>query len=280
MNITIFGAGVFGTALGKVLEENGHTVNYYDPIKFQNQSIPKLTEHSDACVLAAPSEAAPKLMLFVPHDKPLICASKGFLSTRIFAPFGPNFLVISGGAFAADLLAKKQTILTATSDLVVSLFGNDWLKFDRTTDNLGVLLCGSLKNIYAIGSGLWGLRYGTPDFDNFINTSISEIRTILSANGADPNTMNLSCGLNDLVLTCASPTSRNYSLGVQLQQDPDYGKKILAGEVKPQNTIEGLATIKAINNSQEFHVPETVPIFTRIMHAAQNIPMPPLPTVK
>ena len=269
MNITIFGAGVFGTALGKVLEENGHTVNYYDPIKFQNQSIPKLTEHSDACVLAAPSEAAPKLMLFVPHDKPLI-----------FAPFGPNFSVISGGAFAADLLAKKQTILTATSDLVVSIFGNEWLKFDRTTDNLGVLLCGSLKNIYAIGSGLWGLRYGTPDFDNFINTSISEIRTILSANGADPNTMNLSCGLNDLVLTCASPTSRNYSLGVQLQQDPDYGKKILAGEVKPQNTIEGLATIKAINNSQEFHVPETVPIFTRIMHAAQNIPMPPLPTVK
>ena len=39
MKITIFGAGAFGTALGNILEENGHQITYYDPVKYPDRSL-------------------------------------------------------------------------------------------------------------------------------------------------------------------------------------------------------------------------------------------------
>ena len=208
MKITIFGAGAFGTALGNILEENGHQITYYDPVKYPD--LTSAVEGGEAYLLAVPSAAAPKILLFIPHDKPLICASKGFISNASFKPWGDNFSVLSGGAFASDLNKKNPVILTATSDFITNLFQADWLTFDRTIDTAGVMLCGALKNIYAIGAGYWGLQYATLDFDDFINSALAEMRTILAYNNCQPETVNLSCGLRDLVMTCGSHTSRNY----------------------------------------------------------------------
>lgn len=271
MKITVFGAGAFGTALGTILEGNGHTIEYYDPIKYPDKGLTSVIEESEIHVLALPSSAAPKLLLFLPHDKPLICASKGFLTTASFKPF-TNFSVISGGAFAADLNAKHPTVLTATSPLIKQLFETDWLKFDETTDVAGVMICGALKNIYAIGSGYWELKYGTPDFDDFINSVLMEMKTILQTNGAKPETVDLSCGLRDLVITCASPTSRNYDFGVKLKRDPELGTKIKTGQVH-LGTIEGLGAINAIPHTPSFTKPATTPILDRIIALVNNEPV-------
>lgn len=272
MKIAIFGAGVFGTALGDILVSNGHQVDYYDPEKYPDKNLTSVTAGSEVNILAVPSSAAPKLMLFLPHDKPLICASKGFLTLASFKQFGKNFSIITGGAFAADLNNKKQVTLTATSDLVEQLFKTDWLSFDRTEDNIGAMLCGSFKNVYAIGAGYWGLKYATPDFDDFINSVLNEMRLILMNNGGKPETASLSCGLNDLVVTCASPTSRNYDFGVKLKKDPELGKKILAGAVKLPTT-EGLATVEQIAKTPSFVKPVNTPILDRIISLVKNIPI-------
>jgi len=278
MKVAIYGAGAFGTALGQILTDNGHTVSYYDPIKYPDESLSKVSGESEVNLLCTPSAAAPKLLLFLPHDKPLICASKGFITLASFQPFGQNFSVISGGAFAADLINKKESSLTATSDLAEKLFKTSWLSIDRTEDHLGTLLCATFKNIYAIGAGLWDLKYGTTDFDDFINTVLGEMRTVLIANGCDPNTTNLSCGLNDLVITCASPASRNFDFGTKLRADPLYGVKAQKGEIKIKTT-EGLSAIEAIARTPSFSRPKNLPILDRIIDTVNNTLLP-LPAQK
>ena len=96
MKITVFGAGAFGTALGEILKQNGHQVSYYDPVKYPDQSLTSIIDDVEVNVLAVPSHAAPKLLLFLPHNKPLICATKGFLSIASFQSFGTNFSLLSG----------------------------------------------------------------------------------------------------------------------------------------------------------------------------------------
>lgn len=268
MKITIYGAGAFGSALGEILVGNGHQVNYYDPVKYPDKGLTSMIEGSEINILAVPSHAAPKLLLFLPHDIPLICASKGFLTTASFKPF-KNFSVLSGGAFAADLMKKQPCVLTATSDLIEQLFKTDWLTFDKTNDHLGALLCGSFKNVYAIGAGYWELKYGTTDFDDFINSSLDELRLILAHNNCKVETVNLSCGLRDLVITCASPTSRNYDFGVKLKKDPELGKKYLAGSSKLQTT-EGVTTVEQILSTPSFVKPDNTPILDRIIALTRN----------
>ncbi|MBP5511993.1 hypothetical protein J6X90_01225 [Candidatus Saccharibacteria bacterium] len=271
MKVTIFGAGAFGTALGNILVENGHTIEYYDPVKYPEKGLTSAIVGSDIYLLAVPSSAAPKLLLFLPHDKPLICSSKGFLTAASFKPF-QNFSVLSGGAFAADLNAKNDTVLTATSPLIRQLFETSWLKFDQTDDTTGVMICGALKNIYAIGSGYWGLKYGTTDFDDYINSCLDEMRIILKANDSKPETVDLSCGLRDLVITCASPTSRNYDFGSKLKKDPELGEKVMSGKVKT-GTVEGLGAIKAIPRTPSFTKPYNTPILDRIIALVNNEPI-------
>ena len=268
MKITIYGAGAFGSALGEILVGNGHQVNYYDPVKYPDKGLTSMIEGSEINILAIPSHAAPKLLLFLPHDIPLICASKGFLTTASFKPF-KNFSVLSGGAFAADLMKKQPCVLTATSDLIEQLFKTDWLTFDKTNDHLGALLCGSFKNVYAIGAGYWELKYDTTDFDDFINSSLDELRIILAHNNCKVETVNLSCGLRDLVITCASPTSRNYDFGVKLKKDPELGKKYLAGSSKLQTT-EGVTTVEQILSTPSFVKPDNTPILDRIIALTRN----------
>ena len=269
MKITIFGAGAFGSALGNILTSNGHQIEYYDPIKYPEKSLMSAVEGAELYILAVPSNAAPKVMFFMSNKIPLICATKGFLSLKPFEAWDKNFAIISGGAFAADLNNHHESVLTATSPLIEQLFTTSWLKFDETNDLAGVLLCGTLKNIYAIGSGYWGLKYGTQDFDDYINSVLLEMQTILSANQGQPATVGLSCGLRDLVITCASSTSRNYDFGQKLKADPNLGVKILSGQAKIPTT-EGLSAIAKIPQTKDFVVPENAPILKRIIALVHN----------
>ena len=245
--VTVYGAGAYGTALASVLEENGHTVTFYDPYKYPEIDLSTAGANSDISLLVTPAAAVPELLPKLPHDHPLILASKGFLSLKPFAEFS-DFQVLSGGAFAEDVLNKKPTKLTITSPLVAGLFITNWLALEHTPDKLGVMICGSLKNIYAIGAGLYDFHPGTDNFEHYIHSAIDEIRLILEANSCDPLTANLSCGEQDLRLTCGSDErSRNYAYGATLRKNPG---------AKPTETTEGLSAIHSIETTPEFVLPE------------------------
>lgn len=253
MRITIIGAGAFGTALESILRENGHKISFFDPYKFPNISLGSALENSDAIVFSAPSKTAKETIKNLPESAkklPFICASKGFLTDEIFKNL-EIFSVLSGPSFSKDILAKKPTTLTVTSHLTKDLFETTWLKFEISRDIKGVLLCGSLKNIYSIYSGAHNIKPATPDFREFLTESIKEFKKILKTNNCNPNTAELACGFKDLALTASSTNSRNYRLGQKLAK---HGSAYDFSE-----TTEGLSAVHSLNDSKLI-IPENLPI--------------------
>lgn len=244
MKIAILGAGAFGTALGGILADKGYDIDYYDS-KVEKESLEKVLSDAKYIVLVVPSQAAPYLLPHLPHEKPLIIATKGFLDSHNFADF-KDYMVLSGPGFAADIKAGKDTHLTATDKRIVELFATDYLTFDFTTDINGALMCGALKNIYAIYAGYLNLRPGTPRHEKYLTEVAEEMKALLKANNGDPGTVDLACGKGDLRLTCDFP-SRNYEFGQILAKNP---------KAIPEKTVEGLTALFKVKRG-EIKLPES-----------------------
>ena len=238
MKVAILGAGAYGCALGGVLLETGHEVEYYDPIKF-NRPLEDVVSTADIIILAAPSHAVSELLSQLPQKTPLIIATKGLLSGKMFDGFD-DVMVLSGPGFATQITAHQLTHLTITDERIKQLFDVNYFDFDYTNDILGVLLCGSLKNVYAILAGYLNLSKNSSDYQQVIDAIVTEMGIVLEANGAKSDTAELYCGRGDLEISC-SPKSRNYSFGLSLKKDPNS---------QPNATIEGLSAIKQIKAGQ------------------------------
>lgn len=234
MKVAILGAGAYGTALGDVLARKGHVVDYYD-VRIARGRLSTVLLGARTMVLCVPSGVASYLLPHLPKDMPLIVATKGFLSDELFQNF-EDWMVLSGAGFADDIKKMHKTKLTATDARVAKLFRADYLDFDMTGDKKGVLMCGALKNVYAILAGILGLKRGTKKWEDFVGQCVDETRVMLKLNGAELETVNLACGEADLRLTCGRP-SRNYMFGERVREG-------LETEVKV--TVEGVATLNRI----------------------------------
>ena len=256
MNITIFGAGAFGSALGRILESKGHHITFFDPkIRL---TLAEAIQNADYLLLAVPSKVLPDLLPQLPANLPLIVATKGIVNPHIFDRF-TDYMVLSGPGFAVDIDRQLPTKLTATDQRVIDLFATDWLTFDYTTDHTGVLLCGALKNVYAIFAGLQNLKPSTPTHEQYLTDVVAEMKTILSANHADLATADLVCGQGDLRITCNFP-SRNYEFGQKLRQNPDY---------QPEKTVEGVSALQKIK-AGEIIVPATATILQSLIERSSK----------
>ena len=232
--VAVLGAGAYGTALGGVLADNGYDIDYYDP-KIEPERLKDVISGAEAILLVAPSGTAVRLLSHLPRDKFLIVASKGFLSEKHFSEF-EDYAVLSGAGFADDIKSGKIVHLTATDGRVKGMFRSSNIKFDLTDDARGVLMCGALKNIYALLAGYKGLTAGSKRMKEFLEQASNEMGMILSENGAKMSTIRLSCGVKDLALTCG-PGSRNYGFGAILGDDPSR---------KPDATVEGVSAMKRV----------------------------------
>lgn len=270
MKITFLGAGAFGVALSKIAKYNGHEVNFFDPIKFPDISLYDAISGADVVVYAAPAEKATEVLPELDKNTPLICASKGFLSLKPFQDF-KDFSLLYGATFAHDIdialgeaEPKKDSpefyTLTATSPLSEQIFSTENIKIEYTTDQKGVLLCGALKNVYAIGAGLFGEDDQTtadeaPVIKPYLAEVIPEFMDILKANQVDFRILLLSCGTADLIITC-TPESRNFRLGRALKT----GQK-----TDGLGTTEGLFVISQIENNPDFVLPASATVLKNII---------------
>lgn len=239
MNITILGAGAFGKALDKILTDNGHTTNFYDPAVFPEISLSDATKDTNTIVIAIPSIFIPDFIDNYPDELkniPTILASKGLMNIDMFADFA-QFSVISGPAFASEIMEGKPATFTVSNPYPLGLFKNDSVTIELTDDAYGIVLCGTLKNVYAIGAG-----YHSDSMNGmatFIEHAHNEIATYLHKHGADPHTSDLACGLGDLILTCTNDTSRNFT----------FGKRLRAGE-SIGDILEDLKTVEGYSAAQ------------------------------
>lgn len=256
MKIAMLGAGAFGTALGGILAEKGYDIDYYDST-LERERLSDVVSSARYIVLCVPSKAAPHLLPYLPESKPLIVATKGILSDLVFQGF-KDWMVMSGPGFADDIKAKKKTLLTATDSRIVDLFNTTYIQFDFTDDRRGVLMCGALKNVYAILAGMKGLRRESPEWRLFVRRASEEMALVLEANGAEAETVELSCGIGDLKLTCGMP-SRNYEYGTILKDNPKY---------EPTNTVEGLSAIRRIAR-YEITLPAKAKLLREVINAVK-----------
>ena len=110
-------------------------------------------------------------------------------------------------------------------------------------DVIGVELGGSLKNVIAIASGFAGeMGLGDNARGALLTRGMAEVVRVSVALGAKPETLYGLSGMGDLIATCSSPLSRNYTVGSMLGK----GKKIDDILKELGSVAEGVKTSKAV----------------------------------
>jgi glycerol-3-phosphate dehydrogenase (NAD(P)+) len=159
---------------------------------------------------------------------------------RIAALSGPNisFEIATGKPTAAVVAASDEEVAVRIRDIV----NTPLYRIYTSTDVVGVELGGALKNIIAIGAGFnEGMQYGENAKAAFITRALAEIARLGIAAGAHPMTFIGLAGIGDLIVTCASPRSRNQQLGRRLAA----GEKLEDILTSTHTVAEGIYTTKA-----------------------------------
>lgn len=161
-----------------------------------------------------------------------------------------NIAVISGPTFAIDMTNNEPVALAIgytsvkAKNLVINTLENDTLKLRPTKDIIGIQICGAIKNVIAIASGiLKGLGYSDSTQAFLINESLHDIKDIIYYLGGNPKTIMSFAGVGDLMLTCTSTKSRNFSFGyiIGSTKSPNKIKEYLIN-----NTVEGYFTLDTV----------------------------------
>lgn len=135
-------------------------------------------------------------------------------------------LVALSGPTHAEEVAKDlpTTIVSACEDMeaakfVQDVFGNTCMRVYTNDDVLGVELCGAMKNIMALASGVaLGLGYGDNTKAALITRGMAEITRLGTAMGCKPQTFYGLAGIGDLIVTATSVHSRNNRCGLLMGQ--------------------------------------------------------------
>lgn len=158
---------------------------------------------------------------FVVCAKGIERGDRKFMS-EVVAEEAPNVAVavLSGPSFAADVcrgLPTAVTLAAADDRLAQHLceqISGRLFRLYRTTDMRGVEIGGAAKNVLAIAAGMAaGRELGASAQAALIARGFAELTRLGRALGARQETLMGLSGLGDLVLTCGSAQSRNFSLG-------------------------------------------------------------------
>ncbi|HXX50409.1 MAG TPA: NAD(P)H-dependent glycerol-3-phosphate dehydrogenase [Xanthobacteraceae bacterium] len=131
--------------------------------------------------------------------------------------------ILSGPSFAADVARRMPTAVTlaaADDKLAVALahaVGSAAFRPYHSNDVRGVEIGGAAKNVLAIAAGVVsGRGLGASALAALTTRGFAELVRFGRAYGAKPETMMGLSGLGDVLLTCSSPQSRNFTFGVKL----------------------------------------------------------------
>jgi glycerol-3-phosphate dehydrogenase (NAD(P)+) len=159
--------------------------------------------------------------------------------------------VISGPSFAKEVVQKMPTSVTLackdsdTAAAVQHAFATDYFRVYTSDDVTGVELGGAVKNVIAIAAGILdGLGLGLNTRAALITRGMTEVRRLGLHLGANPRTFTGLAGFGDLVLTCTSHLSRNYTVGIKLGR----GQKLQEILGAMRMVAEGVKTAKSIYN--------------------------------
>jgi glycerol-3-phosphate dehydrogenase (NAD(P)+) len=267
--VAVIGAGAWGTALANVAARAGGKVALIardaaaaaaieakresprlpgvklEPSIMVTGEIARAGE-AEAVLVVVPAQALRGTLkpLRLKPGKPVIACAKGIeqrtgcAMTEVIADVLPDTqpAILSGPSFAADVGRGLPTAVTLAAidenlarDLGLAL-GLPTFRIYHTADVRGVEIGGAAKNVYAIAAGMvTGKKLGASAVAASTTRGFAELVRFGRAFGARTETLMGLSGLGDLVLTCSSPQSRNYSYGLALAQGAPPSGKLAEG---------------------------------------------------
>ena len=284
-NISIVGAGAWGTALAEVMSRQGHQINLWAKESAVVNSINSSHENDvflpnvklsdlivafnnleqitncDLLLVVSPAQYTRETLLEVSKtlksETPIILCSKGIeisslsLMSQIVESIFPDnpIAILSGPSFAIDVVNNKPTAVTlACKDLKIGKNIAESISLPTfrpylSEDVIGAQIGGATKNVIAIAAGVVeGQKMGDSARAATIARGFSEIKRLAIAMGGKEETLAGLSGMGDLLLTCNSKTSRNYSLGIKLGE----GQTIEEATNGLSTIAEGMYSAKAI----------------------------------
>ena len=258
--VTVLGAGHWGMALASVMDESGASVTVWARNENEAQRIntlhvskyfenyvfsPSIVCYTDidACisdaeyvVIATPVHALDSIKPYVLKysDKKFLITCKGLFDGDVLTDYlrkdAPklSLAVLSGPSFSEEIIHKKITAVVVASrdaELAVefrNLFHTEYFRPYSGTDEVGVQLCGAVKNIYAICAGLADGKYASSNMKSGLLTrALAEMEKLVTAMGGKMETLLGLAGVGDLMLSCHSQLSRNYTFGLHYSGDTE-----------------------------------------------------------
>ena len=277
MKVTVLGTGAYGLALSSILVENKNEVTLWTTFEEEKKELletktsSKLPEYildskvnittdlKEAIPTAFVSDVCKKIKNYIKSNQHICIASKGiendtcmFINDIVKKHIKTkNIGAISGPSFAIDLVKKVPIGLSLASKskktikIINMAFANEHFKLYPTIDIIGIEVCGAVKNIIAIASGMLdGANYPISTQALLITESLHDIKSLIHALGGSKKTILSFAGFGDILLTCTSEKSRNYCFGKLI--DKRVSKQLIE-EYKKTKTVEGLYTLQSVH---------------------------------
>ncbi len=236
---------IYGVSKEEVEEINAFHTNarYFEKFKINREIKATLSflegvDGADVIVFAIPSyaikETAIKLSPYLKEGVIIVNLAKGFdketgktlgETLRENLPNYSRERVVSllGPSFAEEVAEKQFTAVTASCEneenakIVQKIFSNDYFRVYTNPDTIGTELCSSLKNVIALASGIVdGIGCKVNTRSALITRGMAEIKRFVTHFGGREETCFSLAGIGDLILTCSSKTSRNYTAGYMI----------------------------------------------------------------
>jgi glycerol-3-phosphate dehydrogenase (NAD(P)+) len=223
----------------------------------------------DALLLAVPTQhfrsLVTDLAACIAKSVPLVACAKGIeqgtgkFVTEIIIDAIPQAVpaILSGPSFASDVargLPAAVTIAAREPSLAASLaesLSTPTFRLYQSTDVRGVEIGGAAKNVFAVAAGIVaGRELGASALAALITRGFAELARFGRAYGAKPETLTGLSGLGDLILTCSSPQSRNYTFGVALgrgKSPSEAGSGALTEGAFTASVLAEMARAKAVD---------------------------------
>lgn len=249
------------------IEKRHQNTRYFSTHKLHlnvhaTMDMQRALQESDYVVVAVPSSAVrsvlQKAIPYLKHAPFILNVTKGFdaesemtmialIRSILPADCYRGLASLVGPSFASEVLHHQYTAIASVSQIledaqeIQQLFSNQYFRVYTNTDEIGCSLAVSLKNVYAIASGI---LYGLGCFDNphgaLLTRALAEISRFVVAMGGQASTCLGLTGVGDLTLTCSSHQSRNFAAGEVI------GKANSAKEFLKNNrtTVEGIPACK------------------------------------